>query len=811
VAEVQQRIGAYEVVRVLAHGGMGTVYEARQPALDRAVALKRVNVRTADATAVRRFLHESRIAAALDHPNIVTVHDLFEWEGFPCIAMELLPRGSLRRWVGHLAPAQVLGVLEGVLAALEHAERHGVVHRDLKPENVLVTSRGAVKIADFGIAKALTRVSGAFTATGTAIGTPAYMAPEQAMGRPVGPSADLYAVGAMAFELLSGAPPFGDGAPAMALLYRHVNEPAPRLDEVARGVDPRVADLVAALLAKDPADRPRSAAAAWDALEEIAVDLLGPFWRRDARLGPPPGGTDEPAVLPSPEPLPGTTADRRPDSADLTTTAAAAIPPRGWRRPPRGLVLAGGAVAATVVAALALAPGGRGPPGARRPAPARPFDFDGDGRASAVAGLPGWGASSRVAPTGALALPATARLIGAASAGLPRVPRPGDELGAAVASADFDGDGRADLAAGAPGADLGDPRRREGAVSVLYGSPRALPGGRAELLPGPARGPARAARWGAALAAADLDGDRYADLLVAAPGDARITVIPGGPRGLRAAAARVLRAPAGRPAGFGSVLAVGDVDGDDHPDVAEGGRGGAAEAGAPGHATYCPGTAEGPRRCRRMARDLAAGPASIAIGDVTGDGFADVVQGVPGGGRSGAGAVVVWRGGPRGPGGPPVRLTQGSAGVPGHAQPADGFGAAVALADVDGDGAEDILAGSPGEGEGRVTLVRGARDGQARSAGTAYGQNTPGFDPEGGPGNRFGASLAVLDVTGDRRPDLVVGAPGDAAGTGTVVTFPGVEGGFAKARATTFELTRLAGAGPVQRSRAIRLGRPGAS
>src|SRR4051794_13425358 len=148
---------------------MGTVYEARQPALDRAVALKRVDVRSGDATAVRRFLEESRIAAALDHPNIVTVHDLFEWEGVPCIAMELLPRGSLRRWVGHLTLAQVFGVLEGVLAALEHAERRGVVHRDLKPENVLVTSRGAVKIADFGIAKAYTRTSGAFTATGTAI------------------------------------------------------------------------------------------------------------------------------------------------------------------------------------------------------------------------------------------------------------------------------------------------------------------------------------------------------------------------------------------------------------------------------------------------------------------------------------------------------------------------------------------------------------------------------------------------------------------------------------------------------------------
>ena len=166
MAELLERVGPYEVVRLIAHGGMATVYEGHHAALDRAVALKRLDLRTSDPTRVDRFIREGRIAASFDHPNIVTVLDFFEWEGVPYIAMEYLPHGSLRRWIGRLEPRQVFGVVEGMLAALAHAEQHGVAHRDLKPENVLVTSGGAVKIADFGIAKAYSRVTSNYTATG---------------------------------------------------------------------------------------------------------------------------------------------------------------------------------------------------------------------------------------------------------------------------------------------------------------------------------------------------------------------------------------------------------------------------------------------------------------------------------------------------------------------------------------------------------------------------------------------------------------------------------------------------------------------
>jgi serine/threonine protein kinase len=148
----------------------------------------------------------------LTHANVVTVFDYFEQAGAPFIAMEYVERGSLRPYVGQMTPAQIGGVLEGLLAGLAAAEQRGVVHRDLKPENLMVTNDGAVKIADFGIAKA-TQASGTsafMTATGHTIGTPAYMAPEQAMAKDIGPWTDLYSVGCIAYELLAGVPPFYD-------------------------------------------------------------------------------------------------------------------------------------------------------------------------------------------------------------------------------------------------------------------------------------------------------------------------------------------------------------------------------------------------------------------------------------------------------------------------------------------------------------------------------------------------------------------------------------------------------------------------
>ena len=205
--ELVRTVGRYGILREIGRGGMGVVFLARQLDLDRYVALKEMaTFHAAEPMIARRFVRESRLAGSLTHANVVTVFDYFEHEGTAYIAMEWVERGSLRPYVGRMTPAQIGGVLEGVLAGLGAAEQRSIVHRDLKPENLMVTNDGSVKIADFGIAKATqeTRTSAYVTATGTTIGTPAYMAPEQAMARDIGPWTDLYSVGCIAYELFTG-------------------------------------------------------------------------------------------------------------------------------------------------------------------------------------------------------------------------------------------------------------------------------------------------------------------------------------------------------------------------------------------------------------------------------------------------------------------------------------------------------------------------------------------------------------------------------------------------------------------------------
>ena len=757
MAEPGDRIGTYEVIGLVARGGMATVYEAWQPALDRRVALKRLDLRTGDPSLAERFLRESRIAGSLAHPNIVTVYDFFECDGVPYIAMELLPRGSLRPWIAALTEPQALGVLEGVLAGLAHAQLHGVVHRDLKPENLLVTDRGTVKIADFGIAKAFVRLGERMTATGAAIGTPAYMAPEQAMGGAVDARTDLYAVGVIAFELLSGAPPFDGGDAPMAVMYRHVSEPAPQL----HGVDPRLAEWVGRLLEKDPAARFATAADAWEALEETVVALHGPYWRRGAALT---------------EPAAATVATDVAAPARTATEATRGLGgPRGPTRPPK-IAVAGAAIAAVGAAAILLWPSAGEPPSAGEAAKARSgaaaFDFAGSGRATVVAGFPA---------SGSVKAPGDARPIARSSGD--------DRLGSAVASGDFDRDGHADLAIGAPDRDRRGSSQVEGAVLVRYGSADGFGAGRPDVLWGPGIDlPSRAARYGAALVATDVDGDGYDDLAVGAPGsdalrdEARgsgaIRVLLGHRDGLSSDHGQTLRRPDDALARFGGVLAAGDVDGDGHEDLVTS----AAGEGAPGHATFCRGGPDGPRSCRPLGGLDDAAPSSLAVADVTGDGHADVAGGLPRGG----GSVLLWRGTDRGPRERPLRITQDSPAIRGDHEDGDGFGAVLAAADLDDDGFSDLIVAAPGEngGSGRVTVVRGGRAGTAAAGGVVYGQDTPGIPGRGGPEHRFGAALTLLDTHGDAALDLTVATPGD----GRLTTLPGVEGGFSASAAVDLDV-----------------------
>jgi len=285
--DVLKRVGRFDLLEVIGRGGAAVVYLALQRDLQRHVALKELApFHLADTSFAERFVEESRLAGSMNHANIVTVHEFFEDGSVPYIAMEYLPHGSLRQYIGRLSMAQIAGVLEGVLAGLAHGEAHRIVHRDLKPENLLVAVDGRVKIADFGVARAYSKAAtrAVVTVAGTTIGTPAYMSPEQALGTDLTPATDLYSLGVVAWELFTGQVPFDETDTPVAVLYRHVHEPVPSVRSVAPDVDEGIAEWLDKMLAKRPEDRFQSADEAWVALEDVVLELLGPRWRRQARL-----------------------------------------------------------------------------------------------------------------------------------------------------------------------------------------------------------------------------------------------------------------------------------------------------------------------------------------------------------------------------------------------------------------------------------------------------------------------------------------------------------------------------------------------
>jgi hypothetical protein len=405
------RVGRYEVLRELGRGGMATVHLARQLDLDRLVALKRLDGLAEETDVrVRRFVREARLAASLSHPNIVTVHDAFEVDGVPYIAMELVPGGTLRELLTGLSLEQIAGVLDAVLAGLEHAERRHIVHRDLKPENLMVTAEGGIKITDFGIAKATSVAhgdDGPLTTAGVAIGTPAYMAPEQALAEEAGPWTDLYAVGVIAFEMLTGRVPFEDRESPMRVLMQHVNDEPPLVADLRPGVDQELSQWVAALLAKAPSDRPASAAAAQERLEDIVLRLRGGRWRREAPLpflaGAAPA-PNAPLALPSDD---RTRAARRtPPTPPVRDDTAALASPRSARRVPRAVTMA--LVAGVAAAAIAVGANGvgGGAPGGADPAVQVSQAESAASPAAAPAPAPA-AASPAATPVGVAAVPAT--------------------------------------------------------------------------------------------------------------------------------------------------------------------------------------------------------------------------------------------------------------------------------------------------------------------------------------------------------------------------------------------------------------------
>jgi serine/threonine protein kinase/Tfp pilus assembly protein PilF len=275
--DLQRSLGsAYTLERELGGGGMSRVFLARDEALGRSVVVKVLAPELAAELSVERFAREIRLAARLQHPNIVPVHSADESEGLPYYTMPFVDGASLRARLdaGRLSPNEARWILRDVAKALAHAHRQGVVHRDIKPENILLAHDTAV-VTDFGVARAVTAAAttnatgsvtnAALTRLGTAVGTPAYMAPEQAAGDPdIDARADVYAWGLVADEVLSGRHPFADRRTVHALVTAHLTEAPAPLTVPGEG---SLAALVMRCLEKDPALRPANGNAIVDALE----------------------------------------------------------------------------------------------------------------------------------------------------------------------------------------------------------------------------------------------------------------------------------------------------------------------------------------------------------------------------------------------------------------------------------------------------------------------------------------------------------------------------------------------------------------
>jgi serine/threonine protein kinase len=268
----------YQLIELLANGGMGQVWRARDVALERPVAVKVLLTEHADRAAVTRFQREARLSAGLTHPNIATVHDFgyarpapgWSGERVAFLVMELVdgePLSAVLRREGRLAPDRTLHIVRQTADGLAAAHAAGVVHRDVKPGNLLIASGTTVKIADFGIA--WSRLSEPLTGTGNVMGTAQYLSPEQANGAMAGPASDVYALGLVAYECLTGRRAF-EAASAVEVALMHANSTP---DPLPAGVPGSVRTLVSRMVAKDPDERFPDGAALLSAVEEV---LAGP-------------------------------------------------------------------------------------------------------------------------------------------------------------------------------------------------------------------------------------------------------------------------------------------------------------------------------------------------------------------------------------------------------------------------------------------------------------------------------------------------------------------------------------------------------
>jgi eukaryotic-like serine/threonine-protein kinase len=273
--------GEYTVGKMLGRGGMAVVYLAEETRLGRKVALKVLPPELTFGHGVDRFLREAKTAATLDHPNIIPIYRIASGGKLFWYAMKFLEGQSLEdilRERGAYSVDETIELLEQVADALDYAHEHQVIHRDIKPANVMLDSRNRVIITDFGIAKALSE--GALTASGSVIGTPYFMSPEQGMGKPVSGAADQYSVAVMAFRMLAGHIPF-DGDSAIDILHKHCMMDPPRLEETAPHVPRHVCDAIDKALSKKADDRFPNIRALVKAMKDPSVKYTRPSARTE--------------------------------------------------------------------------------------------------------------------------------------------------------------------------------------------------------------------------------------------------------------------------------------------------------------------------------------------------------------------------------------------------------------------------------------------------------------------------------------------------------------------------------------------------
>jgi hypothetical protein len=289
-------VGRYRLAGFLGAGGMGEVYRATHLASGQVVAIKILSASEIEASWLARFYHEARVQQGLDHPNIVRLHELVDLGGRPCLVMDYVGGESLADQIERqqrIPPREALRVLQAIAGAVAYVHTHDIIHRDLKPGNIRVTPDGAIKLLDFGISKS--RHAQGLTEVGNVIGTPRYLSPEQLMGQPVTPAADVWALGVLLYEMVTGTPPFGGMTDAQ--LWQRIDAGtyttassvlAPAGGDAA--AIRRVDRVIASCLTRDPSRRPTAAALATAAGEALAASAWPPVRAYAAAPTPSLGG-----------------------------------------------------------------------------------------------------------------------------------------------------------------------------------------------------------------------------------------------------------------------------------------------------------------------------------------------------------------------------------------------------------------------------------------------------------------------------------------------------------------------------------------